>query len=138
MRRGQSAVEFALITVILLFIFTSAFAILQWRFSQFEDEKVMFAALDVAGAIQTEAQVAYETGSGYSRTFYVPQTLGGVDYAITYNPNTTANSLDELVVSTARTQNVVFLSFDVQGTIQKGWLQIDGGNPVTFTPTSGP
>ena len=138
MKRAQSAVEFTLITTIMLLLFSVGFVVVEARFLDVQQDRLDAMSWDLLETIEAEIQIAWEIGDGYERTFYLPRTLQGVPYEIQFNDATTPSSLDELVLTVKDKNYLRFVpyDFDVSAGLDPGSeIQVEGGDPVTLTST---
>lgn len=136
MRRGQGAIEFVFITVVMLLFFTTAFIIAQQNYADIQQtryENSIYSAID---RVESELQVAFQAGEGYQRDFSVPKTIAGVPYDLTLLTNNTPQQADTLLLNVSGVEYFRFLIVPVNGTMQTGRHRVSGGDPVQITTLS--
>ncbi len=136
MRRGQGAIEFVLISVVMTLFFATAFTIAQQNYADIQDQRFEENIHEFLTQLEGEFLVAYQAGEGYEREIYIPQTLAGVPYEVELLLNESPQASDELVIEVRGTRHLNFLTPPVDGAINKGPHLIQGGDPVTITTIS--
>lgn len=85
--KAQLSLEFAFVTIILLFLTILVVLVSGNKLTDFKNEKDIFLLKDIAATVRNEIQVAYAMDSGYVRSFDLPETLDGQDYTISIQNN---------------------------------------------------
>jgi hypothetical protein len=113
-KRSQSAIEFVILTGVLIFFFTIFFIVLSESGSERTIQKQKMDVEDVAIAVQNEINLALESSDGYNRNFKVPEDINGRDYEI--------NIIEGLIyIKTSDNKNAMALPVqNVTGNISKG------------------
>lgn len=146
-RKGQGALEFTILTVTMLLAFAGVFLFMEYQFQQAQVSREQALIQDIVSHIIGEIEVAALAGEGYSRVFFIPQTIIGVPYEIYIHlrdPDV-PRSRDEIIIEYQGRKQVYFIPYDITGPfttsgagfdapIQKGYICIRGGTPITLTP----
>jgi hypothetical protein len=82
MEKGQSAVEFFMITGALLFFVVGFLAAINFNIYDRNIDKIEIQLNEVAKSIQDEINLASESTEGYWRTFQVPENIGTRDLIV--------------------------------------------------------
>ena len=130
MRRGQGAIEFVLITTVMLLLFTAAFIVAQQNYASIQEERFEQGVYNALGVVETELEVAFQAGEGYEREIYVPRTIAGIPFTLDLLLNQTPATADELSLTIRGQEYFSFLRVPVNGTILQGWHRVHGGDPV--------
>ena len=80
--KSQSAMEFLILTGILLFAFLVFYLIIFERVEMLNNRRAIILGEDVATKVQKEIILATKVSDGYQRRFSLPETLNGMDYNI--------------------------------------------------------
>ncbi len=118
--KSQSAVEFIALASFMLFVVLGFFAITSSKILDSKEEANRKVAEDTANFVNGEIKIARSVNSGYSRNFFLPQTINGVDYTITLTDNR------ELAVNYLGYEYLRFVN--ATGTISKGKNKISNVN----------
>lgn len=81
-KSGQSAVEFIILAVAVLFFFVIFLVFIQEKVASTNYESLSVALYDVAVSIQEEINLATSSSNGYSRQFNIPKNLNGLNYTV--------------------------------------------------------
>lgn len=136
MGRGQGAIEFVLITTVMMLLFTGAFIVAQQNYANIQESRFQSAVYGVFDRINSEIRVGHQAGAGYTREFSIPKTLAGTPYTLELLTNQTPAGKDALLLRVSNDEHLVFLEFDVDGVVETGKLSIAGGSPVVITTAS--
>jgi len=79
-KKGQTAIEFLVLMGFLLFFFAGFFLIIQGNLGEKIQENQNLLVQDVAAAIQTEINLAWQSSEGYLRVFKISEKIGNLDY----------------------------------------------------------
>ncbi len=122
--KGQVAMEFMILSGVLLFVFIIMLGIISSNMAYTNKKKVNLYGEDVLTKVQKEINLASRVLDGYSREFYLPQKLGTKNYSISiFN--------DEVVISTD-VEDFWRKIPNVTGNIQKGTNTISKSNGVVY------
>jgi len=80
--KGQSAMEFMILTGFLLFMFAIILGIVSSNTSSLNRKREIILGEDLVTKVQKEINLAARVLDGYSREFKLPQKLGSKDYTI--------------------------------------------------------
>jgi hypothetical protein len=83
MRRGQTAIEFIILTGFMLFVFTAFFLVIQERSVAVQQQSYYNELSGVANLLSQEVALAQQVRSGYMREFELPPTVNGEKYTVT-------------------------------------------------------
>lgn len=136
MRRGQGAIEFVFITVVMLLFFTAAFIVAQQNYAEIQQARYQSSIYSSLDRIESELQVAFQAGEGYQRDIRVPKTIAGIPYELTLLTNNTPQQADTLLLNVSGEEYFRFIVVPVNGTMQTGRHRLSGGNPVQITTLS--
>jgi uncharacterized protein YpmB len=123
-KRGQSAIEFAVIFGFVLFFFIVFFAIIQENQSDKNKEKERLIIQNIALDVQDEINLAAGSSEGYYREFTIPQNILGKDYDI--------QIIGEKVYANTSDFGVSYSVFEVQGNLVKGQNTIKKENEKVY------
>ena len=84
-RSAQSAVEFMIMITMALLVFTTFFTIFSERKVQAFEKQTRLRAKAVADRVSYELDLSLVQGSGFEKTFRLPQTIAGQNYSIVTN-----------------------------------------------------
>ena len=118
--KSQSAIEFIALAGFMLFVVLGFFAVTSSKILDVKEEANRQIAEDTANFVNGEIEIAKTVNSGYSRFFFLPLTINGVDYTITLTDNR------ELAVNYLGYEYVRFVN--ATGTISKGKNKISNVN----------
>ena len=79
-RKGQSAIEFIILVMAVLFLFVGFLYSVQNKIADSQYEALSVAVNEVAKTVQDEINLAQSSTDGYSRQFTLPPHLNGQDY----------------------------------------------------------
>lgn len=79
-KKGQSAIEFVILVMAVLFMFVGFLYLIQLRIADSKYEAVSAAAEEVALTVQDEINLAHNSPNGYSRRFTIPSNINGFSY----------------------------------------------------------
>lgn len=79
-RKGQTAIEFVIITMAVLFLFVGFLYFIQGKIADSQYEAISVAVKEVALTIQDEINLAQSSANGYFRSFILPANLNGKAY----------------------------------------------------------
>ena len=123
-KRGQSAVEFAIVFGFVLFSFIVFFAVIQGNQSEKNKEKERIIIQNIALDVQDEINLAAESSEGYARQFKTPLNILGKDYEI--------NITDNYIQVKMGKHAIAYKVFQVTGLIQKGPNNIKKENGIVY------
>ena len=84
-KKGQSGLEFMLLSVFLLLIFTSSYSVINKNNMDVVDYKRNYLATTISEKIAYETNMAVTSGSGYFKMFFIPYDIYGHGYNITFS-----------------------------------------------------
>ena len=82
MKKAQVALEFLILTVFVLIIFTGLVVIINARIISLQEAREENNLEQVADVIKSEIDIALNVNTGYQRTISFPKTLDTFDYEI--------------------------------------------------------
>lgn len=82
-KRGQSAIEFMIISGVVIFMFLTYTFFIQSQIADKSYERRALLTQEVAYTIRDEINIALEATDGYERTFRLASTILNVDYNAT-------------------------------------------------------
>ncbi len=134
MRRAQGALEFTLITGVMLIIFSVVFIVAQNNYLSIQEARFDEGVERFLSSIEQEIVFAYSAGEGYSRNVTFPHRLQGMVYQLFIRPST-LNTATELYVDSRGTRYLSFIPIPV--VFEVGFEDVSGVyelSPVhTFT-----
>lgn len=80
--KGQSAIEFVIIIMAVLFLFVGLLYFIQGKIADSQNQAVSVAVNEIALTVQDEINLAHNSANGYSRSFFLPLNLNGLDYTV--------------------------------------------------------
>lgn len=80
--KGQSAIEFVIIIMAVLFLFVGLLYFIQGKIADSQNQAVSVAVNEIALTVQDEVNLAHNSANGYSRSFFLPLNLNGLDYTV--------------------------------------------------------
>ncbi len=80
--RAQSALEFVIVVMAMLFLFVGLLVFVQERIASSKYESLSVAVREVALTVREEISLAQLSTDGYSRQFTLPGNINGYDYKI--------------------------------------------------------
>lgn len=110
-KKAQVGIEFLFIVSAALFFFMLIIATIYANIGEKQNEKESTEVEQLALSIKEEIDIAHKTSNGYTRVFYVPNTISGKDYEIKIQN-------DHIYVLTDR-NSASFNVREVTGDIQK-------------------
>ncbi len=110
--KAQGAMEFLILFGSVMFFFVAFLLVIQTNVYEKNLERQKILAQDLGLSVQNEISLAFESSDGYSREFFVPDTILGKNYEI--------EILDERVYIHGDKIGVSYKVFPVQGSIIKG------------------
>jgi len=111
-KRAQGVIEFLVMFASALFFFAVFMSIVQMNILDKNEEKQKAVLQNVALDVKKEIKFAAESTDGYSREFFIPQNILGLDYDIIL--------VDEIVLVSMNEQTFSYDVFNVSGIIKKG------------------
>lgn len=78
--KAQSAIEFVILVMAILFIFVGFLYFIQTKIYDSQFEEITIAVRETALTIQDEISLAHSSADGYSRQFSLPSNLNGKEY----------------------------------------------------------
>jgi hypothetical protein len=81
-KRGQSAIEFLILTGAVLIFFLAFLGAIQYNIREKTQEKTRLEVREVALTLQNEISLARDAGDGYRRDFWIPTKISGLDYEV--------------------------------------------------------
>ncbi|MEK6908896.1 MAG: hypothetical protein AABX23_02490 [Nanoarchaeota archaeon] len=78
--RGQSAIEFVILVIAVLFLFVGMLYFVQNKIADTQREALSALVKEVALTVQDEIVLAHGSANGYSRQFSLPSNLNGLEY----------------------------------------------------------
>ena len=124
--KSQSAVEFIVLASFMLLAVVGFFAVTSSKVLEAKEEGNRKIAEDIADFAYHEIEIAKSVNDGYTRNFYMPETVNGVDYSINITDNR------ELIVNYLGHEHIRFLPSNATGNITKGNNKISKYNGVIF------
>lgn len=123
-KHAQIAIEFIIITGVVLFFFVGFMIIINNNISDAKKARENTFMKDLALSVRDEVGLAAHASNGYSRTFTVPASISGTDYEI---------NITENVLQLKTTRNAIALVVEnVTGNVNKGSNFIRKINNVVF------
>ena len=110
--KSQTGVEFLIMTGVVLLFFTIFFLAIQSNQEGKNKEKENLLVRNLALTMQDEISLASGATNGYSREFYVPETIMGMVYEISL--------IDSRVYIKSKSSAISLHIEKVEGEIQKG------------------
>ncbi|MCX8146994.1 MAG: hypothetical protein N3D84_00835, partial [Candidatus Woesearchaeota archaeon] len=80
--KSQSSVEFVVLSSIVLLFFVGLFAVISDRMLNIQETKSTNEVEDIVEIIKSEVQMASTSMDGYSRKFFLPETINGFNYTM--------------------------------------------------------
>ena len=125
MRKSQTAVESVIMFTFMTFAVTVFMVVATSRMVEIKEQKDRDIADDLGGVIESEVNLASASQNGYSRSFTLPSTLGGINYSVLLiNSTKVKANYSELVVSFVNHdfnyEKVLRLPANVSGNMNKG------------------
>lgn len=111
MKKGQGAIEFAIITAAVLFFFVILLYAVQRETQQELKGKEALVVENIALTVKDEIDLATKSSEGYYREFSLPKTVLGSQYSI--------NITDGFVYVKTENSGVAHKVMNVTGAIQK-------------------
>lgn len=78
--KGQSAIEFVILIMAVLFLFVGLLYFIHGKIADSKAEAVTVAVNEIALTVQDEINLAHGSANGYSRQFFLPPNLNGFEY----------------------------------------------------------
>jgi hypothetical protein len=119
-KRGQSAIEFVVLAGIMFLFFSISIIYVEDLMVQVTQASKEEQLVAVRNAILDELAVASRMPAGYSRIFSLPTDVQGLPYTITIQPDS-APKRDAMELRVGDTNIIVFLDYDVTGSLSPGW-----------------
>jgi len=99
-KRGQSSIEFTVLISFMFFVFVVFFYVVGSRFAQIRTDNDRLMLEDYGDYLKSEVSLAAGAADGYSRVFFVPDSLNNRKYRVDINEYTGTNlNFSEMVVS---------------------------------------
>lgn len=115
-RNAQVGIEFILLTIFSLFLLLVLLTSLSSVLTTKTKQKAYFEVNDIAISIQQEILLASELHDGYTREFYVPKTVRGLDFSLSLGNASSGNHLK----AAFENQETYYLLPPIIGSINKG------------------
>lgn len=80
--KGQSAIEFLILIMAILFLFVGLLYFIYSKIADEQNQAVSVAVNEIALTIQDEINLAHGSANGYSRQFFIPLNLNGLEYEV--------------------------------------------------------
>ena len=84
-KKGQSGLEFMILSMFLLLLFTSSYSVINKNSVDVIDHKRNYLATSISEKIAYETNMAVTSGSGYLKMFFIPYDIYGYNYNITFS-----------------------------------------------------
>ncbi|MCK4927339.1 MAG: hypothetical protein KAS11_02655, partial [Candidatus Aenigmarchaeota archaeon] len=84
-KKGQGGLEFMILIIFVLLIFTSYSTIINNNSADVIEAKKNHLSISIAEKIAYEINIAMTSGQGYMKRFYIPYNIYGHDYNITFS-----------------------------------------------------
>ena len=78
--KGQSAIEFLILVMAILFLFVGLLYFIYGKIADTQNEAVSVAVNEIALTVQDEINLAHGSADGYSRQFFLPSNINGLEY----------------------------------------------------------
>jgi hypothetical protein len=122
-KRSQTAIEFMLITGLILVSFTGLMIAIQSSTGSKVREKNQISVEQVALAVQDEINLASKSSDGYFRSFKIPSEIVGMSYSISLKDSSV------YIITTDSRYSVAYPIKNVTiNNIYKGWNNITKQN----------
>ncbi len=126
LRKAQSAIEFLILVMTILFLFVSFLYFIQSKIADSQYEILSIKVKEIALRVQDEINLAQGSTNGYFRVFNIPSKINGLEYQIELVENS-------VYVRTDNGKHAVALPIvNVTGNIIKGDNQIYKTNGTIF------
>lgn len=123
--------EFVVLASIMFLFFGIVIVYTQDILVQFTKASKEQQLSSVQEAILSEISAANRMPTGYSRVFTLPTDIQGLSYTIQIEQEALPRK-DALIIQTKDTEVLVYLDYDVTGTLQPGSNRISRGNTVVL------
>jgi len=134
MIRAQSAIEFVIITLFGLLVFSGAMIVAEYQFVQMSNDLVDEEAQKFLDALATEIRLAVQAGDGYIRNSTLPARFGTTPYCFILHDE--APSIrDEIELYVGNKQYFIFIPEKLD--IRPGDKDILGSGFINFSNTAG-
>lgn len=123
MKKGQSAVEAAILIGFMSFALIIVLVVSYQKLNQVQVENDQKAVVDVISIIESELNLASRANDGYYREFELPSTTNGRDYTVSFigTQSTNANFTEiEIKLSNSTLAQSSITPYNVFGVICKG------------------
>lgn len=80
--KGQSAIEFLILIMAILFLFVGLLYFVYSKISDTQNEAVSVAVNEIALTVQDEINLAHGSADGYLRQFFLPFNINGLEYEV--------------------------------------------------------
>jgi hypothetical protein len=111
-KRGQAAIEFIILIVILFSVFMVYTVSTRTKMDEIRDEKEYVLLRDAVKMAQNEIFTAVKVEDGYLREFELPETLELINYTI--------NLTDDIIIGNTENHEYAVMVPNVNGTLKKG------------------
>ncbi len=78
--KGQSAIEFLILVMAILFLFVGLLYFIYGKIADTQNEALSVAVNEIALTVQDEINLAHGSADGYSRQFFLPSNINGLEY----------------------------------------------------------
>ncbi|NOQ56348.1 MAG: hypothetical protein GQ477_06110 [Nanohaloarchaea archaeon] len=123
-KKGQSGLEFMMLSIFLLLLFTSSYSIIHRNSVDAVDYRRNYLAGSISEKIAYETNMAVTSGTGYFKRFYIPYDIYGLTYNITFS----RRSVFVDWVGNSQAAHIVTSNFS--GTFIKGYNYIENKDGV--------
>ena len=114
MSKSQSAMEFVILASFMFLVVLGFFSVTTSKIIEAKEESNRQIANDLADYAFNEIKTAKSVNDGYTRIFFIPQTVNGISFTINITDNR------ELAVNYIGNEYVKFLPSNVTGNLTKG------------------
>jgi hypothetical protein len=121
-KRGQAAIEFIILIVILFSVFMVYAVSTRTKMDEIRDEKEYILLRDVIRMAQNEILTAVKVEDGYLREFELPETLELINYTI--------NLTNGIIIGDTENHEYAVMVPSVNGTLKKGKNTITKENGI--------
>ena len=111
---AQFAIEFIVLIAFMFLVFVGVIAVVTSKVIEAKENERQHIAEDIAALAKNEIDLARSVSDGYSRTFNLPNKIGGNSYTIEIIDNR------ELVVNYIDKEYVLFLQENIVGNVNPG------------------
>ena len=121
-KRGQAAIEFILLIIILFSVFMVYTVSTRTKMDEIRDEKEYVLLRDAVKMVQSEILTAVKVEDGYVREFEIPETLDLINYTITLG--------NGIILGNTNSHEYAVTVPNISGTLKKGKNMITKENGI--------